>query len=281
LSARTILAEKYRAEKLDMRRLPPKYDPAAMSQSDEETNEPLLADHRNFYKVEKWTKDGSKVDHMLYPSSNLEKAREVFAAAIKHRSRIRLTIRQRTQVLEQWPASAPELRRFAEFLLHRVVTIAAKLRTWASSNHQTTVVLARRSFRRSILFPVAACAARWRRPQPVDLQPRLTDRSLWNRQLLPQRLASDFPIHSAPRGKILRLPLLQACRSGYNHTSARTFDHLNYGLQHFCGVRKICHSLLKTIETCLAVNLDQLVLCQVHDRIGRARSLRSGRHALV
>jgi hypothetical protein len=25
--------------------------------SDEQTDEPLIADHRNFYKVEKWTKD--------------------------------------------------------------------------------------------------------------------------------------------------------------------------------------------------------------------------------
>ena len=43
-------------------------------QSAEETNDPLIADHRNFYKVEKWTKDGSKVDHMLYAGSNLDKA---------------------------------------------------------------------------------------------------------------------------------------------------------------------------------------------------------------
>ena len=48
-------------------------------------------------------KDGSKVDHMLYAGSNLNKAEAVFVAAIKHRPRIRLTIRQRTQVLEQWP----------------------------------------------------------------------------------------------------------------------------------------------------------------------------------
>ena len=47
----------------------------AMSKSsDEETDEPLIADHRNFYKVEKWTKDGSKVDHMLYAGSSLDKA---------------------------------------------------------------------------------------------------------------------------------------------------------------------------------------------------------------
>jgi hypothetical protein len=70
----------------------------------EETNDPLIADHRDFYKVEKWTRDGSEVDHMLYAGGDLEKAREVFASAIKHRPRIRLTIRQRSLVLEQWPA---------------------------------------------------------------------------------------------------------------------------------------------------------------------------------
>jgi len=74
--------------------------------SDEETLNPLKADDRNFYKVEKWTKDGTKVDRMLYAGSNLDKARKVFAAAIKHRPRIRLTIRQRTHVLEQWPNAA-------------------------------------------------------------------------------------------------------------------------------------------------------------------------------
>ena len=77
-----------------------------MSQSAEETNDPLIADHRNFYKVEKGTKDGSKVDRMLYAGGNLEKAREVFAAAIYHRPRIRLTIRRRTHLLEQWPKAA-------------------------------------------------------------------------------------------------------------------------------------------------------------------------------
>jgi hypothetical protein len=71
--------------------------------SDEETDEPLIADHRNFYKVEKWTKDGARVERMLYAGSNLDKAREVFASAIYHRPRIRLTIRQRTRVLEEWP----------------------------------------------------------------------------------------------------------------------------------------------------------------------------------
>jgi hypothetical protein len=64
---------------------------------DEETNDPLVADVRNFYKVEKWTRDGSKVDSLLYAGNNLDKAREIFAKAIKHRPRISLTIRQKTR----------------------------------------------------------------------------------------------------------------------------------------------------------------------------------------
>jgi hypothetical protein len=75
--------------------------------SNEETNEPLIADARNYYKVEKWTKDGTKVDHMLYAGNSLDKARDVFAAAIYHRPRIRLTIRQQTRILEQWPTLPP------------------------------------------------------------------------------------------------------------------------------------------------------------------------------
>jgi hypothetical protein len=43
-------------------------------------------------------------DLVLYAGNNLEKAREIFAEAIRHRPRIRLTIRQRARVLEQWPA---------------------------------------------------------------------------------------------------------------------------------------------------------------------------------
>ena len=71
--------------------------------SDEETDNPLLADARNFYKVEKWTRDGTRVDRLLHAGNDLEKAQEIFAEAIKHRPRIVLTIRQRMRVLEQWP----------------------------------------------------------------------------------------------------------------------------------------------------------------------------------
>jgi hypothetical protein len=42
--------------------------------SDEETGNPLRADDRNFYKVEKWTKDGTKIERLLYTGNNLDKA---------------------------------------------------------------------------------------------------------------------------------------------------------------------------------------------------------------
>ena len=72
----------------------------------EKTDNPLYADDRDFYKVEKWMRDGMKVDSLLYAGNNLDKAREIFVKAIEHRPRIRLTISQRTRVLQQWPVSA-------------------------------------------------------------------------------------------------------------------------------------------------------------------------------
>ena len=66
--------------------------------SDEETRDPLYADDRNFYKVEQWTRDGMEVERLLYAGNNLAKAEDIFARAVKHRPRIRLTIRQRTRV---------------------------------------------------------------------------------------------------------------------------------------------------------------------------------------
>jgi hypothetical protein len=71
--------------------------------SSEETDDPLYADRRNFYKVEKWSKDDMRVVELLYAGNNLDKARRIFDRMIKHRPRIRLTIRQRTRVLQQWP----------------------------------------------------------------------------------------------------------------------------------------------------------------------------------
>jgi hypothetical protein len=67
------------------------------------TDSPSYADDRNFYKVEKLTRDGTKVDSLLYAGNSLGRARSVFERAIKHRPRIRLTLRQRTRLLDHWP----------------------------------------------------------------------------------------------------------------------------------------------------------------------------------
>ena len=69
--------------------------------SDEETDDPVYADQRNFYKVEKWSWDWLRVELMLYAGNDLDKARRIFERTIKHRPRIRLTIRQRMRVLDE------------------------------------------------------------------------------------------------------------------------------------------------------------------------------------
>ena len=38
--------------------------------SDQETDDPYYANDRNFYKLKKWTKDGSKVDSLLYAGNS-------------------------------------------------------------------------------------------------------------------------------------------------------------------------------------------------------------------
>ena len=62
--------------------------------SDEETDEPLIADHRNFYEVEQWSRDGQRIERMLFAGNSLDRAREIFKAEIRRRPRGRYTIRQ-------------------------------------------------------------------------------------------------------------------------------------------------------------------------------------------
>src|SRR6516225_555181 len=49
--------------------------------SSEETNDPLYADDRNFYKVEARSQDGMHVIALLYAGNNLAKARLIFVHA--------------------------------------------------------------------------------------------------------------------------------------------------------------------------------------------------------
>jgi hypothetical protein len=71
--------------------------------SDEETDDPTYADRRNFYKVEQWSRDGQHVLDLVFAGSSLGKARRIFDRITKYRPRIRLTIRQRTRVLQRHP----------------------------------------------------------------------------------------------------------------------------------------------------------------------------------
>jgi hypothetical protein len=76
-----------------------------MSFAAETTTDSDYTNHRNFYKVELWTKDDQRVERLLHAGNRIDEARAVFAAAIKHRPRGRYTIRQRCRVVEQWPES--------------------------------------------------------------------------------------------------------------------------------------------------------------------------------
>jgi hypothetical protein len=71
--------------------------------SAEETDDPLYADRRDFYKVEKWSRDRQRVLELLFAGNSLEKAQRIFERFITKRPRARLTIRQRTRVLQEWP----------------------------------------------------------------------------------------------------------------------------------------------------------------------------------
>jgi hypothetical protein len=73
--------------------------------SHEETDDSFCADRRNFYKVEKWNRDGQRIEKWLFAGSSLDKARRIFERLTIRRPRARLTIRQRSRVLQEWPPS--------------------------------------------------------------------------------------------------------------------------------------------------------------------------------
>jgi hypothetical protein len=69
---------------------------------DETTDDSVIADIRNFYKVELWTRD-DRIERMLFAGTSLDEARAVFADYARHRPAARLRIRQRSRVIDQWP----------------------------------------------------------------------------------------------------------------------------------------------------------------------------------
>jgi hypothetical protein len=68
----------------------------------EETDDPRVADVRNFYKVELWNRNG-QVERLLHAGNRLDRAVMVFESQKRRRPASRLTIRQRARVLRKWP----------------------------------------------------------------------------------------------------------------------------------------------------------------------------------
>jgi hypothetical protein len=66
---------------------------ASMLGGDDRTDDPVIADKRNFYKVGLWTRD-DRTERMLFAGTSLDEARAVFADYARHRPAARLTIRQ-------------------------------------------------------------------------------------------------------------------------------------------------------------------------------------------
>jgi hypothetical protein len=63
--------------------------------SHEKTDDPLHADRRNFYKVEKWSRNGQRINEMLFAGTSGAKAQRVFEWLVRKRPRSKLTISQR------------------------------------------------------------------------------------------------------------------------------------------------------------------------------------------
>ena len=56
------------------------------------TDDPLYADRRNFYKGERWSRDGQRIEEMLFAGNSPAKAQRIFERFITKRPRSRLTI---------------------------------------------------------------------------------------------------------------------------------------------------------------------------------------------
>jgi hypothetical protein len=68
-----------------------------------ETDDPIEADRRGFYKVERWDKDKLHIVEMVHASNDLGRAQSVFASETKRRPRGRYLLRQGIRVLKRWP----------------------------------------------------------------------------------------------------------------------------------------------------------------------------------
>jgi hypothetical protein len=75
---------------------------------EETTDDPDIADVRNFYKVELRRRDRF-IERMLYAGTSLARARAIFAEYTRRRPAARLMIRQRERVLDRWPRAGSSI----------------------------------------------------------------------------------------------------------------------------------------------------------------------------
>jgi hypothetical protein len=67
-----------------------------------ETDDPHVADQRNYYKVEKWDATDHVLD-LIHASNDLTRATAIFDTEKSRRPRGRYTVRQGIRVLRRWP----------------------------------------------------------------------------------------------------------------------------------------------------------------------------------
>jgi hypothetical protein len=70
--------------------------------SAEETDDPIHADRRNLYKVEKWSRHGQRITQLLFAGSSLDKARAIFTDFARKRHE-RSWRSAANAVLQRWP----------------------------------------------------------------------------------------------------------------------------------------------------------------------------------
>jgi hypothetical protein len=74
--------------------------------AEEETDNPVYADTRGFFKVEEWTADDLHVARLIYAGNRIDKAHDFFDAAIRFNMGGRYYIRKGIRVVDKWPKTA-------------------------------------------------------------------------------------------------------------------------------------------------------------------------------
>jgi hypothetical protein len=71
--------------------------------AEEETDNPVYADTRGFFKVEEWTADDLHVARLIHAGNRIDRARDMFDAVIRFEPERRYCIRQGIRVVAKWP----------------------------------------------------------------------------------------------------------------------------------------------------------------------------------